>query len=173
REDLSDGSLLKKEGQSELPMDCVSPYRFKTPADPIVASGLEKKKIKIPLILKKYNQLALNHDWMIVEGAGGLMVPILKGFDMADLILSLNLGVILVASDRLGTINHALLSLHLAENRGIKILAIILNHRKSREDPATQANASILQEKVKVPVLTYSKKAPAFSEESFWKKLLT
>lgn len=172
RDDRSDGALLKKAAKSEIPLEWVSPYRFKTPAAPIIASRLEKKKIGIPLILKKYHRLALDHDWMIVEGAGGLMVPILKGFYMADLILSLNLGVILIASEQLGTINHTLLSVHLAQSRGIKIFAIILNQRKSMEDSTTRTHATILRENVDFPVLTYPKKIKGFYEESFWEQLL-
>ena len=171
QEERSDGVLLRKAAKSQAPMDWISPYRFKTAAAPIVAARMENKRIQIQTILKKYRQLAVSHDRMIVEGAGGLMVPILKRFYMADLALALNLGVILVASERLGTINHTLLSIHAAQTRGIKILAVILNHRKSKEDPAIQTNAAILQESLEIPVLVYNNNGVTFSETSFWEDL--
>lgn len=128
----------------------VCPYRFELPLAPYVASKLENKEIvisKIRDISKKFNEP------LFVEGAGGLMVPILKDFFMIDLVKYLSLEVIFVAPLRLGTINHTLLSIEAMERRGIKIKGIILNDLDGIETVATKTNPAVLSELQKYPVL--------------------
>jgi dethiobiotin synthetase len=175
REEKSDGYLLKKASRSQHPIGSISPCRFKTPAAPLAASILEKKKIRISFILKEYRSLAAQSEWMIVEGAGGLMVPILKGYDMADFVCDLKLPLLLVAPDRLGTINQTLLSVHLAKNRGLTILAVILNRRSRRgtgQNPALNMNAKMIRESTGLPVLIFNQGLKKENEKYFWEKLL-
>jgi dethiobiotin synthetase len=175
REEKSDGYLLKKASRSQHPIGSISPCRFKTPAAPLAASILEKKKIRISFILKEYRRLAAQSEWMIVEGAGGLMVPILKGYHMADFVCDLKLPLLLVAPDRLGTINQTLLTVHLAKNRGLKILAIILNRRNLRatgKNPALNMNAKMIRECTGLPVLIFNQRLKKENEKYFWEKLL-
>lgn len=97
-------------------------YRFRTPASPHYAASLEKKKIipeKIILPQTKNN--------LIIEGAGGLMVPLNENSLMIDLIKKLNAEVILVSQNYLGSINHTLLSVAVLRSRKIKIKGIIFN----------------------------------------------
>ena len=96
-------------------------YCLKAPLSPHLAANLEKKTININNITLPTSQR------LIVEGAGGLLVPLNEKHLMIDLIKKLDIPVILVASSRLGTINHTLLSLESLKARHIKTLGVILN----------------------------------------------
>lgn len=96
-------------------------FIYQKPVAPYLAAKLEKKQIDINKIKIPTN------DNLIIEGAGGLLVPINNNYLMIDLIKKLKLPVILVAKSVLGTINHTLLSLEALRKRKIPILGIILN----------------------------------------------
>lgn len=96
-------------------------FCYKHPLSPHLAASLEGEEIDIQkIILPKEQNL-------IIEGAGGLLVPINKEYLMIDLIKQLRTSVILVASSKLGTINHTLLSLEALNKRDIKVLGVIIN----------------------------------------------
>jgi len=95
-------------------------YVYQAPVSPHYAAALEDKTIDISSI-----QLP-THERLIVEGAGGVLVPIKDNVLMVDLMLKLNLPVILVSSSRLGTINHTLLSLEALTTRGVVVLGVIM-----------------------------------------------
>lgn len=96
-------------------------YIYKTPVSPHLAAILEKQEIDIAKIKLP------DHKNLIIEGAGGLLVPLNKKYFIIDLIFYLNLPVILVANSRLGTINHTLLSLTELKRRNINTLGVIIN----------------------------------------------
>ncbi|WP_339048758.1 dethiobiotin synthase [Candidatus Mesenet endosymbiont of Phosphuga atrata] len=103
-------------------------YIYKNPLSPHLAASLENSSIDISRInLPKERNL-------IVEGAGGILVPINKIMFMVDLIKKLNIPVILVARSTLGTINHTLLSLEALRTRGISILGVILNGSHNQDN---------------------------------------
>lgn len=109
-------------------------YLFKRPLSPHLAAGYEDKIIEL-------NQIQLpKTERLIIEGAGGLMVPINHKTMMIDFIQSLKIPVILVASSRLGTINHSLLSIEALKNRGIPLLGVILS------GPLNQDNADSISD---------------------------
>src|SRR5262245_43374770 len=99
--------LLAASGRAPDP-PLVSPYRFALPAAPEVAARRESRRIELPVIVDAYRQLASDAEWTIVEGAGGLLVPLAQGMTLADLIAQLELPIVIVARTRLGTINHTL-----------------------------------------------------------------
>jgi dethiobiotin synthetase len=169
----SDAALLKKAAHSNLPISLISPYRFKTVAAPRVASLKERKKIVLRKIINSFRVISQDHTRSIVEGAGGLMVPIQKEFDMAHLILTLNLPLILISRQRIGTINQTLLSLHYAKQLKLKVLAVILNQAEDLSDNSPlHANRRMIEEKCEIPVLTYREKRPETETRRFWKQLL-
>jgi len=90
-----------------------------------------------------------NHDLVIVEGAGGLLVPIDEKKTMVDLIIELGFPVFLVARTRLGTINHTLLSLEALEGRNIDVLGVILSKLQVDEGPEEVYTAGDLRKMVK------------------------
>ena len=96
-------------------------YRFKLPLSPHLAARAEDAEINIQTI-----QCPKTPN-LLIEGAGGLLVPINRQILMIDLIAHLNIGVILVVSSKLGTINHSLLSIEALRARKIPILGVILS----------------------------------------------
>jgi dethiobiotin synthetase len=105
-------------------------YRYQAPLSPHLAAARENELIQIDKI-----QLPQKES-LIVEGAGGLLVPINDRYLMIDLIKRLNIPVILVARTSLGTINHTLLSLEILRSRQIPILGVIMNGEQNSENSA-------------------------------------
>ncbi|MGI9215265.1 MAG: dethiobiotin synthase [Gammaproteobacteria bacterium] len=102
-------------------------YLYKTPISPHLAAILEKQEIDIAKIKLP------DHKNLIIEGAGGLLVPLNKKYFIIDLIFYLDIPVILVASSRLGTINHTLLSLKELKRRNINTLGVIINGEPNQD----------------------------------------
>src|SRR5439155_10175760 len=96
------------------PMELVCPVRLEAPVAPAVAAELEGSAVRIPTILDAYQQLALRHAALIVEGAGGISVPLTETYLMSDLARDMGLPVLIVARPSLGTINHTVLTVHFA-----------------------------------------------------------
>lgn len=103
------------------------PFLFKYPCSPHMAAAMEKKEINTTLINIEIELMQQKYNQILLEGAGGLMVPL--SFDMLtiDYIKEYRLPVVLVTSGKLGSINHTLLSLFACAQYGIKILAVIYN----------------------------------------------
>ena len=104
-----------------------APYCFKFPASPHLAASLEKQKIEASYLLQQTQQLSEKCDHLLIEGAGGLCVPIDANILLIDLLAQMQLPVLLVTSGRLGSINQTLLSLALCEQRKVEVRAIIYN----------------------------------------------
>jgi dethiobiotin synthetase len=100
--------------------------------------------------------LARRHDYILVEGAGGLLVPLDRHLYMADLARTLALPLILVADDRLGVLSHVLSACEIAERRSLQIAAIVLNRFVTdRLDASRSTNQAILRERLGCPVLDF------------------
>ena len=113
---------------SEGELRKMQPFCYKPACSPHLAGRLAGGKYpKIQIIKKNLMDLQQNHDIVLVEGAGGIFVPIDQKLTMLDLIQQLNLPVILVGHSTLGTLNHTLLSIFALKSRGIKIAGFILN----------------------------------------------
>lgn len=117
-----------------------SPYIFKYPASPHLAAKMESKTIEIDLIIKNIEILKNSFEYILIEGAGGVMVPINERFFMIDLIKETNSDVILVSTAKLGSINHTILSLELLLSRGAKVISIIYNEFFSNDKFITENN---------------------------------
>ena len=88
--------LMKAAGMNDI--DTVNPCRFKTPVAPYVAGRLESRSVQPGTINKVYHRLALHYDFVVVEGAGGLLVPITRTYFYADLAREFSLSVLVVAA---------------------------------------------------------------------------
>jgi len=104
-------------------------------------------------IIAAYNALAKSHDFMLVEGAGGLLAPLTKEERMLDLACALKLPILIVAKNVLGAINHADLTVRIAQAAGAQVVGIILNNTCTDTHPATRTNATSIQRWVAVPYL--------------------
>lgn len=121
-------------------------YNFKVPAAPLVAAFSEGVDIDCEKIIEDYNELKKKCDFVLVEGAGGMLVPIKDNFFMADLCKVLDLPLLIVAKPDLGTINHTLLSIESAKSRKIEISGIIIsNYPEKTEEISIKTAADIIQ----------------------------
>jgi len=109
-------------------LQSMAPYIFKLAASPHLASAAEKKIIRIGEIKRCLEDLSANFDRVIVEGSGGLLVPLDRERLLIDAVKEMRLPVLLVAANRLGAINSTLLSIEALRSRGIKIVGVIFNN---------------------------------------------
>ncbi len=138
------------------PIDTICPVRLHHPLAPMAAAELENVKILESDWLPEYRELSGRYQIVLIEGAGGLMVPIRRKYLFSDMAAELGLPVILVASTGLGTINHTLLSLEHARNRGLKMLGILFNQNKSgRRTLAEKTGPDLVSRFTDVPVLGF------------------
>jgi dethiobiotin synthetase len=121
-----DAELLAFAAGTEVTPDS-APYLLKAPLAPSVAASLDGVRIDFDVIREAYQRLAEQHDYVIVEGAGGLMVPLAGGLLMSDLALHLGLPLVVVARPGLGTVNHTLLTTFSARNLGLEVKGVIVN----------------------------------------------
>ena len=106
-----------------------------------------------PVIVAAYRSIDRAHDVTLVEGAGGLLVPIDGRYTMAELARDLGLPLLVVVDSKLGAINHTLLTLEVAAARGLRVAGYILNRAAPDEDAATATNAELLARCTGVPCL--------------------
>lgn len=148
-----DALYLRKAARASDPFELITPYVYHAPLAPRAASLLEKKEIDLETILLTYDQLRQRHPFLIVEGVGGLMVPLTSGADVSDLIRLFDLPVLLVARSGLGTINHTLLTLHRGKELGIRFLGVLFNRSVPAISLADKTNPATLAERTDVPLL--------------------
>ncbi len=132
----------------------INPLCFRHPLAPMAAAEIEAKQIDLSSVLKAYQRLRKKHDFMVVEGIGGLMVPIRENYYVADLIKELALPAVIVARTGLGTLNHTILTVKTAQRQGIEIAGIILNENvPGQRGLAEETNPDILTRCCGVPIL--------------------
>ncbi len=126
-------------------------YSFKYASSPHLAAELEGESINPGIIKRNYNILLKKYDYVLIEGAGGLLVPLTRNYTIADLIKELNMPVIVVARSGLGTINHSNLTLTTLKSVHAKVIGIIFNYY--RDTLIEQDNIKIINALNKVSVL--------------------
>ncbi len=134
-------------------LDLINPYCFQAPLAPGMAAEKEGVKIDLQRIKVPYDELKDSHQFMVVEGAGGLLVPITQGLLLPDLIKFLDLPLLLVARSSLGTINHTLLTLFYCQQEGLEVKGVIMNKSTADADPSEESNAQVITQFSGVPVL--------------------
>ena len=148
----SDSAYLKKMIPLADDLDLINSYAFEPPLAPGLAARLEGVEISFDRILENFHRLELLHRWVLVEGAGGLRVPLGEGKEVADLIVAMKLPVLIVARMALGTLNHSLLTLEALERRGIEVAGLVFNCPQKEADPSTRFNVELLGERSPTPV---------------------
>jgi dethiobiotin synthetase len=111
-----------------------APYRFKYPASPHLAAELEGGGVDPEIITENYKTIALQYQWLIVEGVGGIMVPLRRDLLLVDLLARLKPKILVVARSGLGTLNHTLLTIEALRHRHIPILGIVFSDSAAAED---------------------------------------
>ncbi|PLY04575.1 MAG: dethiobiotin synthase [Desulfuromonas sp.] len=134
-----DAQLITEQSGCKAPIAQISPYRFPLAASPELAAGDAGEKIHPTEIIAVEEQLAEAHDFMLVEGAGGLMVPLRGGYLIADLARELKYPLLVVTRPNLGTINHTLLTIHAARTMDLEVAGMIVNRMPANPDRAEES----------------------------------
>lgn len=148
----ADALALRAAAGSPLSLDRICPYQLDAPLAPYVAARQENMRIDPAAIVAAFRVIEGGHDLTVVEGAGGLLVPIAERYSMADLAGDLELPLLVVVDSKLGAINHTLLTLEAAAARGLAVSGYVLNHAAAA-DEAAASNASVLARCTNIPCL--------------------
>lgn len=139
-----DALALKEASGCAVPLERICPYQLREPLAPTVAAERQGTRIDIDRLMRIYDEINSSHDITIVEGAGGLLVPLLPSYTYADLAKVLKLPLIVIAANKLGMINHLLLTLEHASCKGLCVLGYVLNHIESQPSLAAETNREAL-----------------------------
>ena len=148
----ADAEMLREATGTAASLETICPYRFAPPVAPWVAAERAGVAIDPQRLEQCYRELAASHDMVLVETAGGILVPLAENFHYADLARLLHLPVLVVIGSKLGAINHTLLTLELLRSSGLTTVACVLNHPDREMDSAIATNEHTLRRLVRVPV---------------------
>ena len=152
--DREDATILA-EASGNLPIDEINPVHFNSALAPHVAALLENTSIDPAQLVSSFLTFSEKHGTVLVEGAGGWEVPITENYFISDLAKDLNLPVILVAANRLGALNHILLTLAAIKAKGLTCVGIILSQLGDEMDTPMITNKGILESLTDVPLLDH------------------
>jgi dethiobiotin synthetase len=140
-----DALALRTASGADDPLDDVCPLRFALPAAPSVAAAREGRTVELAAVRAAFARQRARHAWLVVEGAGGLLVPLDERLTMADLAGELGLPLLVVARASLGTINHTRLTLEAAEQRGLPVAGVVISHAGGALSGADAENLGALR----------------------------
>jgi len=146
-----DALAMIKQSNVNLPYSSVNPYAFEPAIAPHIAAQQNKTDISLAVIKNQFEQIKQQSDAVIVEGAGGWLVPINETETMADLAAELDLAVVLVVAIKLGCINHALLSAQAIEQKGLRLVGWVANHLEQQNESVEMIDT--LKRHIKAPCL--------------------
>jgi len=128
----------------------IAPYSFAAALAPSVAAEIEGRSVALADAVAAVDSIAANHDAVVVEGAGGLFVPLGHDWTVIDLAVSLSLPVLVVARAGLGTVNHSTLTIRAIRSYGLVPVGVVLNGAR---DESSQRNAQLIEQLAEAPVL--------------------
>ena len=149
----ADAKLYAKLMNNEQPLNVINPVYLRHALAPIVAARLERTRIDLRKVFADYQSLTTSYDVVLIEGAGGLLVPIKRDYFVADLVREFGSPLVIVARLGLGTINHSLLTVQQARAAGLKIGGIVLNDTTGRRGLAEKTNIVEVPKLCRVPLL--------------------
>jgi len=163
-----DALVLSQVSGAVDPLPLVNPVCYREPLAPYAAALRSRQPVEWPRAVQAFEALAARHPFVLVEGIGGLLVPLTRRRTVADFIRALRLPVVVVSRLRLGTLNHTLLTVEHARHAGLRVLGVILN---AVEVPAfgdgarlaERTNAAVLRACLPVPVLGVLPHRPALA----------
>ena len=141
----SDPALLQALQDHELSISEINPFFFPEPVAPLVAARKQHQQIPLKDVLKHVSAIGGRCEQLLIEGVGGLLVPLGEGYSVLDLIQCLKPTVIVVARNKLGTLNHTLLTVERLRAAAIRSIKVALADTRTAA-PATVSNAKILIE---------------------------
>ena len=150
-----DTNLVSEVSKLEEAYENITPYVYRAAVSPHLAAKLENKPMDLDIIREKYAYLKEKYDFIIAEGSGGIVCPLIDDerglYTLGNLIKELNMSVVIVARAGVGTINHSVLTIKYIESLGIKIKGIIINNYK--EDLICDDNINMIEKMTKVPII--------------------
>ncbi|MFO1496988.1 MAG: dethiobiotin synthase [Verrucomicrobiota bacterium] len=160
-----DVQLLGMALAKELAPDEINPFHFPDPVAPLIAARRQRRPVQLQAAVSRIQAIAARCQHLLIEGAGGLLVPLGKGYTVADLITRLQCPVVVAARNRLGVVNHALLTLAELRRRRVGSARIVLMNGPS-SSLATRTNAALIAEFSQTRVLTVPYLGPKCSSLS-------
>ncbi len=151
--DRADARGMRDACASKISLEQINPVYLRAATAPYIAAQLENKSISMEQLITPYQELCKEYDCVMVEGAGGWEVPIASDFSIADLAQELNLPILLVVNNKLGAVNHTMLTLAAIKARGLHCAGIILNHISEEWDTASITNRKLIEDFTDVPIL--------------------
>lgn len=151
--DRDDAQALLADGFPGPTLDAINPIFLPVAAAPFVATKLGHAAVDVGQAIDGFHHLAASYDHVLVEGSGGWEVPLLPGRTVGDLAADLGLPAIVVVDNRLGALNHTILTVNAIRARGLECAGLILNHLADERDTASITNRAILEDWLHVPVL--------------------
>ncbi len=150
-----DAEALVSASKDAVTLNDVNPVWLRPPVAPYTAAMIEGRVVDVALVRETFSRLRSAHAAVIVEGCGGWLVPVAQDFSMADLAAEFALPVLVVAANRLGVINHTLLTVAAIRARGLACAGVLLNQvqQPAPNDAAVLTNDAVLEELLDVPVL--------------------
>ncbi len=139
-----DARRLAAAANDHAPLDDVCPYRLRAPLAPAVAAPREGVTVDVDRVAALIERRRRAVDVLIVEGAGGLLVPIAGGTTYLDLAVRLRVPILVVGANRLGTINHCALTARVASSAGVAIAGFVLSHTTPETDASAPSNAETI-----------------------------
>jgi dethiobiotin synthetase len=122
-----DTAALAEAADIEESDQILNPIFFPIPASPYMAAEILHKTVNLGIVTKKFNVLKKKYDFTVVEGIGGVMVPITAKISLLDVIRSMNLATIIVSTPKLGSINHTVLTINACKIKKIPIIGVVFN----------------------------------------------
>jgi dethiobiotin synthetase len=147
-----DALQLMQQASVELPYDMINPYAFEPAIAPHIAAAENNTDMSIDTIVQAYQKIAAKVDVVIVEGAGGWLVPLNETQTMADIATTLQLDIIQVVGLKLGCLNHALLTSASISAHGLTQTGWIANHISASAHRSTE-NINALRTRIEAPLL--------------------
>lgn len=149
-----DAAFIMKTADIKENLNLVNPICLEPPLAPSIAAKLSGIIVDIKKIKSSFNKLKEKYEFLIVEGAGGIIVPIKENYLMRDLIIDLKLPAVIIARPTLGTINHTVLTVKYLDEKGIKVAGIILNNLDpDKTGMAEKTNPDVIESLTKRPIL--------------------
>jgi dethiobiotin synthetase len=137
----NDTEFLSYCANSDLSLSTITPVGYHTPAAPIVSAACDGSAIDFDRIAAAYKDICQNSDIVIVEGIGGVRVPLTEEFDLLDLAVEFALPAVIVARPNLGTINHTLMTIDCVRAAKLKIAGVVINGYKATESTTAEDTA--------------------------------
>ena len=161
-----DSEFLAACAQSPHSLDVICPQRFVEPLAPAIAAERAGQPLDWTAIDRSLRAIAADSDFTIVEGVGGILVPMDARFTVLDLAIRLNMPTIVVARPGLGTINHTLLAVSALRGADVPVVGVVINrYPTDTAGTAEETNPDAIERWGRVPILCLVPEEPAIAEQ--------